>query len=274
MLGTIVIRVLLVVALLVTAHSIKPFSLKNIAQHIVISTRSFAIVLPEGTREGFDHANLLALSLSKILFDDGFISGMTSAQLLAMRSQQQTLAPAARIWPPDTPVKQGRKSKPPVKRSAPSKRIDKCESNTIAAVNDNVSSPLIALAEAESGFDREAENVLSPVVLPAISEEITNLHTFPLSFLVTQDSRALKMVAALVITENPRPTYELSIKPVPRPKTVAPKCEGQKLHTGEPEMTAPEAEGPKIEELRPEAIEEKKAEPESRPDPLKVLIEN
>jgi hypothetical protein len=70
MLGQTVARILLVIALIVTAHAIKPFSAKNIASHLLYSLRSLAVILPDSARSGFDHANQLALTLSDSLFSD------------------------------------------------------------------------------------------------------------------------------------------------------------------------------------------------------------
>jgi hypothetical protein len=68
--GQTVARILLVITLIVTAHAIKPFSAKNIASHLLYSSRSLAFILPDSARSGFDHASQLALTLSDSLFSD------------------------------------------------------------------------------------------------------------------------------------------------------------------------------------------------------------
>src|SRR5512145_1295656 len=83
MAGKAIMRAFLILALIVTAHLIRPFSIKNVTQHLLYSTRSFRFVLPAQLREKFDHANYLAISLSNGLFeaDEGirdFTRGMTA----------------------------------------------------------------------------------------------------------------------------------------------------------------------------------------------------
>jgi hypothetical protein len=68
--GQTVARILLVITLIVAAHAIKPFSAKNIASHLLYSSRSLAVILPDSARSSFDHANQLALTLSDSLFSD------------------------------------------------------------------------------------------------------------------------------------------------------------------------------------------------------------
>jgi hypothetical protein len=70
MLGQTVARILVVITLIVTAHAIKPFSVKNITSHFLYSSRSLAFILPDSARSGFDQANKLALTLSDSLFSN------------------------------------------------------------------------------------------------------------------------------------------------------------------------------------------------------------
>jgi hypothetical protein len=65
---TAIARILIVTILIVTAHAIKPFSVKNISSHFLYSSRSLAFILPDSMRSGFDQANQLALTLSNSLF--------------------------------------------------------------------------------------------------------------------------------------------------------------------------------------------------------------
>src|SRR4029434_1744424 len=71
MAGKAITRAFLILALIVTAHMIKPFSIKNVTQHVLYSTKSFRFVLPVRLRDRFDHANYLAINLSNNLFEAG-----------------------------------------------------------------------------------------------------------------------------------------------------------------------------------------------------------
>ncbi len=70
----IVIRTLLIAALLVTAHTIKPFSFGNIALQVLGSARSLSFALPEAAAERIEHAYFLAQTYGKGLFDDDVAS--------------------------------------------------------------------------------------------------------------------------------------------------------------------------------------------------------
>ncbi len=108
MTGQVATRILLVTTLIVTAHVIKPFSVKNITTHFLSSTRSFTFVLPDSTRAGFDHANQLAMTIGNSLFDDGRsvrgqANGFTTDanQVVAVQSQslaQSSAQSSAQTW--------------------------------------------------------------------------------------------------------------------------------------------------------------------------------
>jgi hypothetical protein len=121
--GKAITRVFLILALVVTAHLIRPFSIKNVAQHTLYSARSFRFILPAQLREKFDHANYLAVNLSNSLFeaDEGirdFTSGIT-ADLAFGPINVQTL---------EEVNKSATKQKQPCqKKSAPAKRINRTE---------------------------------------------------------------------------------------------------------------------------------------------------
>lgn len=76
----IAIRTVLVAALLLTAHFIKPFSFGNIAGHLLHSANSLSFVLPGQTRDSFNSANLLAISLTNLFFTDSLNSEWNGAQ--------------------------------------------------------------------------------------------------------------------------------------------------------------------------------------------------
>jgi hypothetical protein len=111
MLGQTVARILLVITLIVTAHAIKPFSVKNITTHLLYLSRSLAVILPDSARSGFDQANQLALTLSNSLFSDRQ-TGLrwsqersTGEHSIAINSKPSTDITSYEIW---APVKKAR----------------------------------------------------------------------------------------------------------------------------------------------------------------------
>src|SRR5262245_30397217 len=68
MIGHKFVRIFLVITLIVSAHFIKPFSVNNFTNHFIQSSNSFKSMLPASQGAGFDHANLLAITLNQILF--------------------------------------------------------------------------------------------------------------------------------------------------------------------------------------------------------------
>jgi hypothetical protein len=99
---TAIARILIVITLIVTAHAIKPFSVKNISSHFLYSSRSLAFILPDSMRSGFDRANQLALTLSNSLF-----SGDRMASTVVIAKQPDTFAdlPPEEIAKAEVPVK-------------------------------------------------------------------------------------------------------------------------------------------------------------------------
>lgn len=63
MTGQAVIRLVFVIALMITAHAIRPFSLDNVTTHLLSTARSFSFVLPEAAVASIEHANFLAAAL-------------------------------------------------------------------------------------------------------------------------------------------------------------------------------------------------------------------
>jgi hypothetical protein len=120
--GKAITRAFLILALVATAHLIRPFSIKNVAQHMLYSARSFRFVLPAQLREKFDYANSLAVNLSNSLFeaDEGirdFTSGITADLAYGPIDVQ----------PLDEVNKSATKQKPCQKKSAPAKRVNRTE---------------------------------------------------------------------------------------------------------------------------------------------------
>lgn len=63
------LRALLILALIISAHLIRPFSIKSVTQHLLYSAKSFRFAVPVQMRDNFDHANNLAINLSNVLFE-------------------------------------------------------------------------------------------------------------------------------------------------------------------------------------------------------------
>ncbi len=118
MTGQAVIRTLFVIVLMITAHTIKPFSLSNLTTHMLGAARSFSFALPEAAVARIDHVNYLALAVGigtaeqlaaprMLLADEG---------LLAYLGDDAQLEPSAQSGRGDKKAKS-------VKRSAPAKRV-------------------------------------------------------------------------------------------------------------------------------------------------------
>jgi len=139
MAGKVILRASLVLALVITAHLIKPFSIKNVTHHLLFSTRSFRFALPTQLRDKFDHANYLAINLSNSLFeaDEGirdFTRGM-AADLAFRPIDVQTL---------DEVNKSATKHKQNPKKSAPAKRINRTGKRSF--IDPPILSNLVAFA--------------------------------------------------------------------------------------------------------------------------------
>jgi hypothetical protein len=161
MTGKTVIRTLLVLALIVTAHTIKPFSIKNVTNHLLYSTKSFKFVLPVRLRDNFDHANYLAINLSNSLFDTGsdIQSSMkdTVATLLPIKAQSLDEVNKSATRP---------RTKP--KQSAPAKRINPAGPGEQGRTERSDSSGLIASVNSDEIMPVEAPPEAIPVVCPVV----------------------------------------------------------------------------------------------------------
>lgn len=69
MASKIVIRIMLVAALIVTAHAIKPFSFGNVTLQALGTARSLSFAMPVAVAERIQHAHYLAQAYGKGLFD-------------------------------------------------------------------------------------------------------------------------------------------------------------------------------------------------------------
>jgi len=173
MAGKAVIRAFLILALVVTAHIIKPFSVKSVTQHLLYSTRSFKFVLPDRLRDKFDYANYLAINLSNSLFEgakgiQNFAKGTTADfSLVAMAIKVQSL---------DEVNKLATKQKFGAKKSAPAKRVIRTEKNEVADLSSlpglvaSVNSDEIMPVELPPAPTIEAIRVIAPVVQPCVTK--------------------------------------------------------------------------------------------------------
>jgi hypothetical protein len=139
MAGKVILRAFLVLALIITANLIRPFSVKNVTQHVLYSARSFRFALPTQLREKFDHANYLAVNLSNSVFeaDEGIrdftrvITGDLAFSPIDVQSLEEVNKSATK-----------QKSLP--KKSAPAKRINRIERK--GAAEPPILSSLMAFA--------------------------------------------------------------------------------------------------------------------------------
>lgn len=113
------IRTILVAALVVTAHTIKPFTFGSVALQALGTARSLSFVMPEAAAERIEHAHYLANIYSKGLFDDTPVwtqQSMLQTNLVAFANSVETYddADIKDVKPGDV----NRKSAPkrPVKR--------------------------------------------------------------------------------------------------------------------------------------------------------------
>jgi len=169
MAGKAILRAFLILALIVTAHLIRPFSIKNVTQHLLYSARSFRFALPAQLRDRFDHANYLAVNLSNSLFeaDEGirdFTRGIT-ADLAFSPINVQTL---------EEVNKSATKQKVCPKKSAPAKRINRTEKR--GAADPRIMSGLVAISRLneirliELPPARVIEATVAPLVPPCLTK--------------------------------------------------------------------------------------------------------
>jgi hypothetical protein len=127
MAGKAILRAFLILALIATAHLIRPFSIKNVARHALYSARSFRFVLPAQVRDKFDHANYLAVNLSDGLFEaDEGIRDFTEDVVADL-----AFGPI-NVQPLDEVNRSATKQKPCQKKSAPAKRVNRPEKRGVA----------------------------------------------------------------------------------------------------------------------------------------------
>lgn len=186
MVGKAVIRAFIILALIVTAHAVKPFSIKSVAQHLLYSTRSFKFVLPDRLRDNFDHANYLAINLSNSLFETGrgirysAIDTAPDFGLVAIKAQSL-----------DEVNKSATKQKSCPKKSAPAKRVISAERSGAPDLIASVNADEIASVELPPAPVIAATPALAPVVQPCVTK------LFPVRVIAIARARPAELVVAL-----------------------------------------------------------------------------
>jgi len=271
--GKTVIRTILILALIVTAHTIKPFSINSVTNHLLYSTRSFKFVLPVRLRDNFDHANYLALNLSNNLFETG--NGIRSFVNDAVGDLALT---PIKVQPLDEVNKSATKPRTKPKPSAPAKRINRTEKNDTADLIASVNSDEIAPVELPPAPAIDATSVALPVFQPCLTKVFTaravvNTRVQPVELMLALKKNdcqkresaqipvivwieeARKLKAALRIAEKPK---------VQKIAVIASECGDQKTEVITEELEIEVAE-PEEEIVAPQEIEEQNLGPLSAP---------
>jgi hypothetical protein len=187
MAGKAILRAFLILGLIVTAHLIKPFSIKSVSQHLLYSTRSFRFVLPVRLRDRFDHANYLAINLSDSLFEVG-----KGIQNFTMDANADFGLVAIKAQPLDEVNKSATKQKPCAKKSAPAKRIIKPEkvsaSDLVASVN---SDEILPVELPPAPIVEPAHLIIAPPVKPCLTRLL------PLKFVTNGTTSPIEIMLAL-----------------------------------------------------------------------------
>jgi hypothetical protein len=171
MAGKTILRAFLVLALVITAHLIKPFSIKNVTQHMLYSAKSFRFALPAQLRDKFDHANYMAINLSNSVFeaDEGIrdFTRVMTRDLAFMPIDAQPL---------DERAKSATKKKSSSKNSAPAKQVIRIGKRVPA--EPPILPSLIALTHTdeirlvEFAHVRMIETTVSPLIPPCLTKLI------------------------------------------------------------------------------------------------------
>ena len=194
MVGKAAIRAFLILALIVTAHIIKPFSVKSVTQHLLYSTRSFKFVLPGQLRDKFDYANYLAINLSNSLFEGGKGIQNFAKDTAANFS---LVAMAIKVQPLDEVNKLATKQRSGAKKSAPAKRVIRTEKNETADLSSlsglvaSVNSDEIAPVELPPAPVIETTRIIAPMVQPCVTK------FFPSRVVAAAPPRPVELLVAL-----------------------------------------------------------------------------
>ncbi|QQS44958.1 MAG: hypothetical protein IPM66_13375 [Acidobacteriota bacterium] len=154
MTGKAVLRTLIVITLIVTAHTVRPFSVRNITSQLFSTAGTLKTILPDSAQAGFSNANLLATTLTRSWFDENAEEPVWYGDVLA-RTTEEKGEPVA------VPVKM---SKAVIGRGSSAVRIAR---NT---EDDDQSDNLIDPAEAAIA-DIDGEEALAPISI-AFSNQV------------------------------------------------------------------------------------------------------
>jgi hypothetical protein len=190
MAGKAILRVFLILALVATAHLIRPFSIKNITRHALYSARSFRFVLPAQLRDKFDHANYLAVNLS-----DGLFEADEGIRDFTMDMAADLAFGPINVQPLEEVNKSATKPKPCQKKSAPAKRVNRPEKRSVA--DSAAFSSLVAIARLDefSVIEMPLAQTLEANVVPVIPHCLIKL--FPARINVPAPVRSIEAVFAL-----------------------------------------------------------------------------
>ncbi len=276
MAGKAITRAFLILALIVTAHIIKPFSIKSVTQHLLYSTKSFRFALPIQLRERFDHANYLAINLSNSLFqaDEGI------RDFAKVVTTDLDFGPI-NVQPLDEVNKSATKQKSSQKKSAPAKRI-RTEKRSVSD-----SAGLAGMASAFSLIASVNSDEMTRIVappLPIITTTVVpmvppcNLQVLPARIAAAQnrhfeillafrkidcEKREAERKARIALIEEVKATKGV-IRVVGKPKSQkdglsGSECEDRKRNvvTEEIEVAEPEAEPEDV--IAPQIYEEQRS---------------
>jgi hypothetical protein len=142
MAGKAILRAFLILALIATAHMIRPFSIKNVTRHALYSARSFRFVIPAHLRDNFDHANYLAVNLS-----DGMFEADEGIRDFPMDLAANMELVPINVQPLDEVNRSATKQKPCQKKSAPAKRVNRTDKRGF--IDSPALSSLVAFARSD-----------------------------------------------------------------------------------------------------------------------------
>lgn len=168
MTGQALLRALMIIALIVTANAVKPFSVRNVTNHLFASANSFRIVMPDSAEVGLSNANLLALTLTQSWFADEEPVWYGENDVLAYQKQTETEKPAEAA-----PVRMSKAviQRPPALRRT--RQIDD-EDGNLDFLNDLASTKL-------NDVVAEEDQILSPTAIAFSSEPAPIVETAALA---------------------------------------------------------------------------------------------
>jgi len=196
MAGKAITRAFLILALIVTAHMIKPFSIKSVTQHVLYSTKSFRFVLPNRLRDRFDHANYLAINLSNSLFEANdrirdFAKGVTADLAFG----------PINVQPLDEVNKSATKQKSCQKKSAPAKRVNRPEKRSatdpagLASLGNSFSLVASVNSADIAPVELPPAPILKAVMVPMVPPCVLQL--IPARMIADAQPRPLEVLVAL-----------------------------------------------------------------------------